>query len=83
LNVLNKPLHASALTIIQMFVLYVPLAYAGSYLFGLVGVFSAAAIANIIAGLAAHLWLKRVLAVEQDLTMSQPARVPGAETLTS
>jgi putative MATE family efflux protein len=83
LNVLNKPLHASVLTITQMFVLYIPLAYAGSYLFGIVGIFSAAAIANVIAGLAAHLWLKRVLALEQDLVMRKPGRVPGAEPLTS
>jgi Na+-driven multidrug efflux pump len=82
LNVLNKPFHASVLTLTQMFVLYIPLAYVGSYLFGVVGIFGAVAIANIIAGLAAHLWLKRVLAVEQDLLINQPASVPDPGPLT-
>jgi len=62
LNVLNKPLHAALLSVIRIFVLYVPLAYAGSYLFGVWGIFAAISVANIIAGILAYLWLKRVLA---------------------
>jgi putative MATE family efflux protein len=61
LNVLGKPLRASALMFLQMFVLYIPLAHAGSYLFGLTGIFSAVATANIIAGGIAFVWLRMTL----------------------
>ncbi|MCK4694684.1 MAG: MATE family efflux transporter, partial [Candidatus Cloacimonetes bacterium] len=40
LNVLRKPLQAAGLIITQMFILYIPLAYLGSYLFGIKGIFS-------------------------------------------
>ena len=61
LNMLNKPMHAALLIITQAFVLYIPLAYAGSSLFGLNGIFCAAALSFISAGIAAHLLLKRYL----------------------
>ena len=61
LNTLNRPLHAGALMVLRMFVVYVPLAYAGSRIMGIQGVFGAAAIANIVAGVAAYFWLRRVL----------------------
>ncbi len=80
LNVLNKPLHASALTIIQIFVLYIPLAYAGSYLLEIPGIFGAAATANIIAGLTAYLWLKRVFGIMRaDSTIDTARELPMAE----
>jgi Na+-driven multidrug efflux pump len=50
LNVLNRPLHASAVTLIMMFVFYIPLGYLGSYLFGLGGVFAAIPIAFAVGG---------------------------------
>ena len=80
LNVLNKPLYAAVLMVLQMFGLYVPLAYGGSYLFGLPGIFSAAATAYIIAGTAAYLWLRRVLATGEQVTAGQTRGVPVAET---
>ena len=61
LNVLERPLHASALTILQMFGLYLPLAILGAHTLGLQGVFVAALVANGIAGAAAFLVLQRVL----------------------
>ena len=62
LNVLHKPFHAALLMIIQMFVLCVPLAYLGSRLAGLPGVFIAIAAGNIISGIIANGVLGRVLA---------------------
>jgi putative MATE family efflux protein len=62
MNVMNRPLHAAALSIAQMFVLYVPLALLGSTLFGVQGVYGALAIAYILAGVVAHLVMKRILA---------------------
>jgi len=79
LNVLNKPLHASALTLIQMFGLYIPLAFVGSNLFGLRGIFTAAAIANVIAGVLAYLWLKRVLSVKSEEMTKYTSTRPVAQ----
>jgi len=61
LNALGKPLHAAALTVTQMFILYVPLACLGSCLVGLPGVFAASSVANVAIGLAAWFLLKRTL----------------------
>jgi putative MATE family efflux protein len=66
LNVLNKPLHSALLTLMQAFVLYIPCAYLGSHLFGLRGIFSAAAVSYIIAALAAYFWLKTYVAADQQ-----------------
>ncbi len=51
LNVFHKPLHSAILNLIHAFFLYVPLAYTGSYFFGLTGIFGAAFIAKSAAGL--------------------------------
>lgn len=58
-NALGKPLPSIAMTLARMLVLYVPLAYLGSALFGVVGIFAAAAIANCLVGLGAYLWTKK------------------------
>jgi Na+-driven multidrug efflux pump len=69
LNVLHRPIYAMALTLLQMFVLYIPLAYLGSYLMGLSGIFGATALAHVIAGVIAF-WLLRqtVGGMEGDAT---------------
>ncbi len=59
-NALNKPLQAAGLSIFRMFVLYVPLALLGSRLFGLRGIFGAAAIANLVTAAASFIWIRRV-----------------------
>ncbi len=61
LNVLNRPFYATGLTLLQMFILYIPLAYVGSAFFGLTGIFGAATIAHLLAGLAAYLLLRMVV----------------------
>ncbi len=66
LSVLNRPLHSALLTITQAFVFYIPSAYVGSNLLGLKGIFSAAALSYILAGLAAHFWLKKYLLDDQQ-----------------
>ena len=63
LNVLHKPGHAAVLMIIQMFGLYIPLAYLGSYLFGLKGIFFAVVLAYSLTGIASHFVVNRVLEV--------------------
>ena len=62
LNALNRPLHASVLTVAQMFCVYIPLAFLGSRLYGLAGVFGALALAYFLGGYAGHLVLGRAIA---------------------
>jgi len=64
LNVLNRPFHSSLLTVIRVFGIYIPLAYLGSYLFGLQGIFGAFVISNMLTGSASYWWLQRVLRLE-------------------
>jgi len=68
LTVLRLPLDAALLNIIQTFALYIPLAYLGSELFGLGGIFGASSISFMITATLAHFWLKRRLleATEHD-----------------
>ncbi|MCK4925644.1 MAG: MATE family efflux transporter, partial [Spirochaetes bacterium] len=61
MNVLNKPLHAVLLSLVQMFVVYIPLAYLGSNLFGVRGVYGALAISYLLSGIFSHLILNRIL----------------------
>jgi putative MATE family efflux protein len=61
LNALNRPLQSALLTVLRLFVLYIPLALVGSALLGLEGIFGAAAVANGLAGITAFFWLRRIL----------------------
>lgn len=61
LNVLHKPMYAAALSLMQMFVLYIPLAYLGSTYFGLTGVFVALVIAYAVSGVISHFVLDRFI----------------------
>ncbi len=54
LNALHKPMHALYLSVIRFFVFYVPLAWAGSYYFGLPGFFAGAVMGNLL--MAAVAW---------------------------
>lgn len=47
-NALHKPMVALVLSIIRLFVCYVPLAYAGSYFYGLEGLFIGALLGNFV-----------------------------------
>lgn len=60
LNVLQKPLYATGITMLQMFILLIPLALIGSSLFGLIGIFGAIVVANVLAGIVAYGVLGRV-----------------------
>jgi len=61
LNVLHKPLRASALVILEMFVLYIPMAVIGEHFYGLKGVFASLAAAYIISGIIALNVVNRTL----------------------
>ena len=57
-NVLNKPFYSATLGLLRMIALYLPLAYAGSQMFGLNGIFIAGAGSNFIVGILGYFWLK-------------------------
>ncbi|MEC4805061.1 MAG: MATE family efflux transporter [Jaaginema sp. PMC 1079.18] len=58
-NALGKPLPAVIMTLTRMLILYVPIAYLGSIWFGVMGIFAAAAIANVLVGVGAYGWVKK------------------------
>jgi len=55
-NALGKPIPSVVMTVVRMFVLYIPLAYFGGQLYGVNGIFAAACISNLIVGIGAYLW---------------------------
>lgn len=55
-NALGRPLSSTFLTLLRMIVLYIPIAYVAGQLYGITGIFAAAAFANIAAGTTACLW---------------------------
>ena len=55
-NSLGRPLRSTCLSLLRMFGIYVPFALAGNYLFGVVGIFAASALANLLSGLAGYCW---------------------------
>jgi putative MATE family efflux protein len=50
LNVLKRPFHSTGITIIQMFVIYIPLAFLGARFVGIAGIFAALAFSYILMG---------------------------------
>ena len=56
-NGINKPLPSTLFSAIRMLILYIPLAWAGSQLFGITGVFWAGLIANVVVGFFAFRYL--------------------------
>jgi putative MATE family efflux protein len=62
LNVLKRPLHATGLSLLELFGLAIPLALLGSLVFGVTGVFVAVAMSYLITGGVAWIIINRVLA---------------------
>ena len=56
LNGLGKPMLALGMSLFRLLLLYLPLAYLGSRLFGIVGIFGATCLSNVLVGLWA--WLQ-------------------------
>jgi Na+-driven multidrug efflux pump len=60
MNGINHPLHAAALGAIRTLGLTIPLAALGGRCFGLKGIFAAIATANVLGGVVAILWIRRL-----------------------
>lgn len=59
-NGVGRPLPAVVISLTRMVLLYVPLGYAFSRVWGVDGIFVGAAVGNIAAGLLAYTWFRRV-----------------------
>ncbi len=71
LNALHLPMRALSLSLIRLFVFYVPVAWLGGKLFGVIGIFAGGLSANVLIALTALLVFRRTL---QGLTAQQTAR---------
>jgi Na+-driven multidrug efflux pump len=58
-NALHKPMNALVLSVIRLFIFYVPFAYIGNELAGLIGLFIGAAIGNLFTALVAYKWFMK------------------------
>ena len=58
-NAMHKPYKAMGVNVIRMLILYIPLAWIGSYLWGLPGIFIGAGISSVVGGIIAMFWVNR------------------------
>ena len=66
-NALGKPLQASLVIILHLFVFVLPLAYLGSKVYGLKGIFVGIAVGNVAVGIIAYLMVQKFfLRIETD-----------------
>ncbi|MBE0368937.1 MATE family efflux transporter [Pseudoalteromonas aurantia] len=61
LNALHKPMNALVLSVVRLFVFYVPLAFVGSHFWGLQGLFIGAAFGNLLTAIVSYQWFCRSL----------------------
>ncbi|MCC5450148.1 MATE family efflux transporter [Rheinheimera sp. UJ51] len=59
-NALHLPAKAVVLSVIRLFVCYVPLAWLGGVMFGVVGIFIGCILANLLTAAVAYYWFNRV-----------------------
>jgi putative MATE family efflux protein len=60
-NALHKPMNALVLSVVRLFVFYVPFAYVGSLIGGLNGLFIGALIGNMVTACVAYNWFRKQL----------------------
>jgi len=67
-NALHRPMSALVLSIVRLFVFYIPFAYVGSLYYGLTGLFVGALIGNIFTAIISYSWFTRVLSKPEPQT---------------
>lgn len=60
-NALHQPMLALKVSLIRLFLMYLPLGWLGNQLFGLEGLFSALVLANILTAIIAWVWMRKKL----------------------
>ena len=71
LNALHKPMIALVLSIVRLFVCYLPLAYLGSLLYGLTGLFIGAVAGNILMAMISYRFFSKQFSKESALASEQ------------
>ena len=71
-NAMHKPMSALILSLIRLFVFFVPLSWLGSHFYGLTGMFCAGVVANLITALLAYRWF--VASVEPLISATEPSQ---------
>lgn len=66
LNAMHKPMAALILSVIRLFVFYVPVAYVASLFFGLKGLFWGVVAANLMMASLSFMYFKRVLSAQRQ-----------------
>ena len=67
LNTLRKPITAFTISVTYTFLLYVPLAWAGSKLYGIPGIFGGLVISNVLSAFISYFFYRRIIkAMTQD-----------------
>lgn len=64
LNAMHKPMSALSLSIIRLFVFFVPISWLGSIMFGLEGMFWMGIFANLLTAAVAYFWFQKLLREE-------------------
>lgn len=70
-NALHKPMIALGLSIIRLFVCYLPLAYLGSLLFGLTGLFIGALLGNVLMAMLSYRFFTKQFRVNKSVSPEQ------------
>ena len=60
-NAVHKPMNALWLSIVRLFILFVPLSYLGSLLADLTGLFIGGVVANLLTAIIGYVWFSKEL----------------------
>jgi Na+-driven multidrug efflux pump len=60
-NGLGKPMPGVVVSLMRTILMYVPLALLGRHFYGIIGIFAAYAMANVITGFVAYQWARRTV----------------------
>ena len=67
LNAMHKPMAAMWLSIIRLFVCYVPITALGSFLYGLQGLFWGCIVANVLAAIVSYTWFTKEVSKQYEM----------------
>lgn len=70
-NAMHKPLSALLLSVIRLFVFFVPIAFASSFYFGLYGLFWGTVVANVLTAIVAFSWFRYSSKIKPEVTVVQ------------
>lgn len=71
LNALHQPLRAMRISIVRLFVFFIPMAWLANHWWGLQAMFIAFVVANTLTALIAYLWVHRLLSRKVDAYLQQ------------